>query len=129
MRLNYIVQLLEEYKKMIKKDFLIDDTINSAAQFNLVIGIEIIVDTGNHILNEGYQIHSKEYKEVIKNLGEYDIVPRNFALENIEMAKFRNRIIHDYDDVDMKQVYDNLQKAPDAFRQFAKYYSDFLEKN
>lgn len=127
-KLNQVIKLLEKYKTVSREDFLIDFTINSAAQFNLILGIEIIVDIGNHILAEKYQVHPKEYKEVIEALGEYEIVPERFARENVEMAKFRNLIIHQYGKVDMKLVYQNLQKAPDIFRQFAKYFAEFLEK-
>ena len=127
-KLSKAISLLEEYKLVPRKDFLINFTINSAAQFNLILGIEIIMDIGNHILTEKYQIHPKAYKEIIEMLGKYEIVPQNFARENIEMAKFRNLIIHQYGKVDMKKVYQNLQKAPNIFRQFAKYYLAFLEK-
>lgn len=127
-KLNQVIKLLEKYKKVSREDFLIDFTINSAAQFNLILGIEIIVDIGNHILAEKYQVHPKEYKEVIEALGEYEIIPGDLARENVEMAKFRNLIIHQYGKVDMELVYQNLQKAPDIFRQFAKYFVEFLEK-
>ncbi len=127
-KLAQAIQLLEKYKKVSREDFLVDFTVNSAAQFNLALGIEIIVDIGNHILGEAYQVHPKEYAEVIEALGEYEIVPKELAKGNIEMAKFRNRIIHHYGAVDMGLVYENLQKAPDVFRQFARAFSEFLER-
>ena len=127
-KLTDVVKLLEEYKKVPREDFLVDFTINSAAQFNLILGIEIIVDIGNHILSEKYQAHPKEYHEVITLLGEYHVVPLDFAREHSDMARFRNRIIHQYTEIDMKQVYNHLQKAPDVFSQFAQYYESLLEK-
>ena len=127
-KLEQAIKLLENYKKVSREDFLVDFTINSAAQYNLVLGIEIIIDIGHHLLTEFYHLHPKEYKEIIEALGEYEIVPEKFAKENVEMAKFRNLIIHQYGKVDMKKVYQNLQKAPDIFRQFVKYFIEFLEK-
>ncbi len=124
-RLEQAVKLLEKYRKVPKEDFLIDFTINSASQFNLILGIEIIVDIGNHILAEMYQVHPKEYKGIIKALGEHKIVSEKFAEENLEMAKFRNLI---YGKVDMKEIYNNLKKAPDVFREFAKHFAEFLER-
>lgn len=128
-RLTEALGYLEKYKKEAKEDFLIDFTVNAAAMHYMVLGIEIITDIGNHILNENYQVSSDEYSEVIEKLGEYEIVPEKFAEENADMAKFRNLIIHAYDKIDMGQVYQNLQKTPDIFRKFAKYYVDFLEKH
>ena len=127
-KLSQIIKLLDQYKAESEEDFLADFTINSAAQFNLIIGIEIIVDIGSHILNELYQIRPKEYHEVITALGEQEIISKEFALRNSDMPKFRNFVIHQYEDVDMKQVYIYLQKAPDVFRKFAAYFINFLEK-
>lgn len=128
-KLTESLEYLEKYRKETKEDFLVDFTVNAAAMHYMVLGIEIITDIGNHILNENYQVSSDEYSEVIEKLGEYEIVPEKFAKENADMAKFRNLIIHAYDKIDMGQVYQNLQKTPDIFRKFAKYYVEFLEKN
>lgn len=128
-RLIESLKYLDKYKKESKEDFLIDFTVNAAAMHYMVLGIEIIVDIGNHFLSEVYQAHPDEYKEVIGALGEYEIVPEKFAKENTDMARFRNLIIHAYDKIDMEEVYQNLQKAPDIFRKFAKYYIKFLEKH
>src|SRR3989344_6595074 len=126
-KLSQIIKLLDQYKVESEEDFLADFTINSAAQFNLILGIEIIVDIGSHILNELYQIRPKEYHEVITELGEQEIIPKEFALQNGDMPKFRNFIIHQYEDVDMKQVYAYLQKAPYIFQKFAEYFIKFLD--
>src|SRR3989344_675725 len=125
-KLSQIIKLLDQYKAESEENFLADFTINSAAQFNLIIGIEIIVDIGSHILNELYQVRPKEYQEVITALGEQEIISKEFALRNSDMPKFRNFVIHQYEDVDMKQVYIYLQKAPDVFRKFAAYFINFL---
>ncbi len=35
----------------------------------------------------------------------------------------------DYDKIDEAVVYEYIQKAPDIFRQFAKYFVEFLDKD
>lgn len=127
-KLEGVIKALEKYSRISREDFLADYTVNSATMHNLVLGIEIIVDVGNHLLHEVYRVHPQEYRRVIEMLGEYEIVPERFAEENADMARFRNLIVHQYIDIDMKQVYENLQKAPEIFRKFAKYYLEFLEK-
>lgn len=126
--LRVAIDKLEECKKASKEEFISDFKTSDSAMRNLVLGIEIIVDIGNHILNEVFQAHPKEYKEVIAMLGEYKVIPREFAKENMAMASFRNLLIHEYIKVDLKKVYQNLQKAPDIFRKFAKAYLKFLDK-
>lgn len=127
-KLTETIAFLEGYKKVSKEDFIKDHTINGAARHYMVLGIEIIVDIGNHILSEFFQVGTTEYAEVIEKLGEVKMVPEKFAKENTDMARFRNLLIHDYIKVDLNLVHQNLQKAPDIFRQFAKYFVKFLEK-
>ena len=95
--------------------------------FNLVICIELIVDIGNHILTEVFQKSAKTYRETIIYLGDLNVISKEFSKENQEMTGFRNRLIHDYGRVELEEVYENLQKAPNIFRKFAKYYINFLE--
>ena len=127
-KLMETISFLEEYRKVPKEDFIRDHTINGAACHYLVLGIEIIVDIGNHLLSEVFQVKTTEYSEIIEKLGEVKIVPEDFATENIDMARFRNLLIHNYIKVDLNKVYNNLQKAPNIFRKFAKYFQEFLEK-
>lgn len=127
-RLKEIIRILEEIRLSPKKKFLDDYQLNSAGMFNLMIGITIILDIGQHLLARYTGKTAHEYKEVIKFLGEEKIVPSEFAEENIEMAKFRNLLVHEYDKIDDAQVYDFIQKAPDIFRSFAKYFVEFMEK-
>jgi len=127
-KLEESAKMLEDYKKVQEKDFLEDATIRGASIHYLVLGIEVIIDIGNHILTEVFQEHADSYEEIILKLGETKVIAENFAKDNADMAKFRNLLIHEYIKVNMETVYENLQEAPNIFRKFAKYYLEFLEK-
>jgi len=127
-KLDESIKMLEEYRKIREKDFIKDNTITGAAIHYSVLGIEIIIDIGNHILVEVFQEHADSYEEIILKLGNRKIIPENFAKNNADMAKFRNLLIHEYIKIDLKEVYRNLQKSPDIFRKFAEHYLEFLEK-
>ncbi len=128
-RLKEITKILDEARSIPREKFLNDAVQNGSAMFNLLIGITIILDVGQHLLAQKAQRTAHEYREVIKFLGEEKIISAEFADINEGMASFRNKLIHDYDTIDLDKVYDYLQKAPDIFRQFAKYYVEFMEKN
>lgn len=51
-KLREAIKILNELKEYPKDVFLRDAKINSAAMFNLIVGIELIVDIGQHILTE-----------------------------------------------------------------------------
>lgn len=127
-KLEECIEVLEKLKETPKKEFLKNKEKSGAAMHYLVIGIEVIVDIGQHILSEIFNSRGESYEEIILKLGEKKVANKNFAKENAKMAKFRNLLIHEYIKVDLNKVYANLQKAPDIFRQFAKYFQEFLEK-
>ena len=127
--LDEVLEKLQDIKALSQENFMSDFFIHDTAIRNLVLGIEIVTDIGNHILLEVFHSSADTYKDVVLTLGEAEVVPKEFAKENAQMADFRNLIIHAYGSLDMKQVYQNLQKAPDVFREFAKCYVEFLEKN
>lgn len=127
LKLEETTNALSELKKVSEGEFLKDSRVHDAAMFNLLIGIELIVDTGNYILSQAFQKPEKTYKDVIIALGKRKVVPEEFAQRNEKMPDFRNRLIHAYPDIGLDEVYQHLQKAPDIFRQFAKHFSEFLE--
>ena len=127
--LNEVIEKLQDIKTLSRENFMSDFFIHDTAIRNLVLGIEIVVDVGNHILLEVFHSSADTYKDVVLTLGEAKVVPKDFAKENAQMADFRNLIIHAYGSLDMKQVHQNLQKSPDVFRKFAECFVEFLEKN
>ena len=125
-RLKQIIEILDGLSKSSKDDFVKDYRLNNSAMFNLLIGITIILDTGQYLLAKSAGKIAGEYREVIKILGEENIVPKEFAVENENMARFRNLLVHDYDKIDELQVYDFIQSAPEIFRKFTKYFVEFM---
>jgi len=128
-RLKQIIKILEELSLSSKDEFVKKFELNNLAMFNLLIGITVILDVGQYLLSKSVGKTAENYKEVVRMLGEDSIIPKTFADDNIDMPKFRNLMVHDYDKVDEAMVYDYLQKAPDIFRQFAKYFVEFMDKD
>jgi len=128
-RLQEYTKVLEELRLEGRETFFADRKTQDSATLNLFTSIEMITDIGNHIITEIFQKQAKTYAEIIKLLGENGVIPETFAKENEGMTKFRNLIAHDYDKITPEDVYKDLQTAPDIFRQFAKYFVEFLDKN
>jgi len=123
-----VIEKLSNCRESSKEEFLRDFKISDSAIRNLILGVEIVTDIGNHLLAEVFQINPKEYSEVIIHLGNTGIIDKKFAEENANMAKFRNLLVHEYIKVDLDKVYDYLQKAPEIFFKFAKCFIDFADK-
>ncbi len=127
-KLQEYTKILEEIRGEGRESFFAEQRNQDSATLNMFTGIEMIIDIGNHIITEVFQRQAKTYAEIIAFLGETGVIPAKFAKENADMPKFRNLVAHDYDKLTPEGVYENLQKAPDIFRTFAKYFVEFLEK-
>ena len=54
-RLREVTALIEGILKTSRETFRKDTILNNAAMYNLAIGIEIVIDIGNHILTQEFQ--------------------------------------------------------------------------
>lgn len=126
-RLAVVIRKLERYGKSSYDNFSSDEGAMDAVMFNLALGVEIVTDIGNHILAEHLQSPASTYTETIVSLGKHSVLPSHFAEANKGMPNFRIRLIHEYEDIDMTKVYANLLNSPDIFREFSRYYVEFLD--
>jgi uncharacterized protein YutE (UPF0331/DUF86 family) len=84
-----------------------------AAELHLRYALEGVFNIGAHILSRVNGGRSREYKEIARKLGEYNIVEKQFAEDAlIKMAGYRNRLTHLYAEVEPDEIYtiirDNL---------------------
>jgi len=127
-KLEEVIEKLEDLKKTPFEKFLEDDKAQGATMYNLIIGIEAITDIGNYFLAEKFNKAAETYEDIIKGVRETRIISEELFKRSEGMTKFRNILVHLYEVVEPEKVYQNLQKAPDIFREFAKAYQEFLEK-
>lgn len=127
-RLNENIKFIDDILKKPDKDILADRPLYYGLQHLLQISIEIITDIGSNILAEEFKINPKTYADVILALGEKNIIGQKFAEEQAEMAKFRNILVHDYDNLDEKKVLEYSHSASEIFQSFGKAFYDFLDK-
>jgi uncharacterized protein YutE (UPF0331/DUF86 family) len=120
---NFIDDIIKD------KNIAGDNAQYYALEHLLQISIQIILDIGTHILAENFKENPVDYKGVIESLGKHNVVSADFASEQIEMAKFRNFLVHEYDNIDPNKVINYAKSAPEIFKTFGRAFRDFLEKN
>ena len=126
-RLNENIKFIEDVLMKSDKEILADKPLYYGLQHLLKISIEIIIDIGSHILAEKFSVNPKTYADVIVALGEKNILNQKFATEQAEMAKFRNMLVHYYDNIDDNKVLKYSRSAPEIFQIFGKAFTDFLQ--
>jgi len=118
---------LAELAKVDRSNFLNDPHKIGNAKYQFIVAIEACIDMGNHIISRnGYRI-PQDYADTFKVLGEVGVIGSDFVDDLRAMAKFRNRLVHIYWEVDDLQLYEILQLRLGDFKKFLTCISSFLD--
>ncbi len=118
-KLDERVTELREIAAKPRAAFLADPIARSAAERLLQNSIQSCLDVGNHLISEMQLRRPATYGDVFIILGEAGILPEDFAGELARMARFRNRLVHLYDEISPDELYDILQERLGDFGRFA----------
>lgn len=99
-----------------------------AVEHGLQTSIQIVLDVGNHLLADLGENNVEDYSSVIVRLGTTGILPIEFADKIRPMAGFRNLLVHEYAEVDLKEVYRMLRDHLGDFEDFGKHIEAYLSK-
>lgn len=109
---------LMHLKLMKRDDFLASFQAVDAAKYNLQVCIETLIDISYHVVaRERWGIPSTS-AEAVKLLIEHGILDKDKELSLVQMVKFRNRIVHLYQEVDDSEIYRILQENLDDIKGF-----------
>ncbi len=102
-----------------EEQFLKDRDKANSAKYNFVVAIEACIDLANHIISsENFRI-PKDNTDSFAVLIEKGILDDAKKATHQSMARFRNRLVHLYWDVDDRQVYEYLQTRLSDLESFA----------
>jgi len=117
-KLQDYLEKLVELKNINKNEFISDFRNSNSAKYLLQVSIECCLDISNHIIASEKFRSPDDYADSFRVLNEQKIVPDSLIDRLIEMAKFRNRIVHVYWEVDEDLVYDIIQNYLSDFELF-----------
>jgi len=112
--MRFAVRQLSDLSGLKENTFLNDSHKIASAKYNFIIAIEAAIDRGNHIISQNGFRAPEDYADIFIVLGEYEVVDKQFVNELRNMARFRNRLVHIYWEVDDQQVYKIMQSNLDG---------------
>ena len=99
------LKLLRQFARLKFEEFSRDE-ISDRVQLHLRFALEGMFHIGSHILARIPGGRFTEYKEVARKLGEFGIVPKDFAEGKlVPIAGYRNRLTHLYHEVTSRELY------------------------
>ncbi len=107
-----------------KKDLVVKGGLERYMQ----LSAETAMDIGEIIISELGLKSPMFHKEIFKILGEEKILSKKLANTFFEIAKFRNKLVHDYIEIDLEDMYKYLQNDLDDFKKYIQAISKFLRK-
>ena len=118
---------LKTLKTVDKNSFLNDPDKIGSAKYHLIVGIESAIDICNHIISQNGYRTPDDYADAFRVIAEKGAFDDSFVQSLRDMAKFRNRLVHIYWEVDDGQVYEILQTRLDDFKTFLDRIALFLQ--
>jgi len=117
---------LQELATLDQNSFLSQKRNVAAAESFLRRTLEAIFDIGRHILAKTDHIDlSTEYKSIAKGLIEIGIVDKKLGETLIQMAGYRNRLVHMYNIISDEELYQviqlNMKDIEDFVSEIKKY--------
>ncbi len=104
-RAREMLALLEHARAAGRQAFLQDPLLRAATERALQIAIEACLDIGHHVISrEGFE-RPGDYAEVFRILGRNGVVAAGLAQQLEGAARFRNRLVHVYVDLDPGEVF------------------------
>lgn len=85
--------------------FLSDRRNPAAAESFLRRALEGLLDLGRHILSKGFGEGVVEYKKVAERLAENGVLTAETGRRLVEMAGYRNRLVHFYDEPTHQELF------------------------
>lgn len=107
--LRAYVGVLRRLAAVPRETFLGDDDKIGNAKYHLLIAIECCIDVANHVIaSENYRF-PRDNADSFTVLTEHGVVPPSRREPLRAMARFRNRLVHLYWDVDDAKVHEYLR--------------------
>jgi uncharacterized protein YutE (UPF0331/DUF86 family) len=129
----YIYNTLEEFRSISLDEFLADFRQQLIVERLLQLMTQAAIDINDHILSKLNSGKSYTNFEAFIELGNSQIITPELAKQIAPSSGLRNRLVHEYDDIDPKQVFMAinfaLQQYPLYVRQINSYLISLEEDN
>lgn len=126
-RVSYYVTLLEEYKEDCKNRFMKDPMFEGALLHYLYLASDGCIAIAEMMVKYKGLGSTDSYYDAIDTLGEYEILPREFAYDFAKIASFRNFLAHDYEKIDYIIICEEALEKLNDIKQYLEYIQNKLD--
>jgi len=120
MQIDEFLDLLNQIGSIKEDQFVDDKILIGSAKYYLQVSIEACLDVANHIIASEMLRAPKDYADSFSVLNEAGFISKELCRKLRQMAKFRNRLVHLYSEIDNNYIYGFIQNDLKDFILFKK---------
>ena len=125
-KMQHSLSRLKEKSNLTWEQFRNDLDVQDIVFHNLQLAIQICIDIGNHIIaDEDWNVPTS-FGDTFRVLSSHKAISPEMADIMASMAGFRNILVHEYEDVDLKKVHDVLTNRLSDFEDFSRQLIKYL---
>jgi uncharacterized protein YutE (UPF0331/DUF86 family) len=103
-----------------KKQFLGDAIIQAAAERNIQVAIQSVLDICNHVVADMKLEVPDEEKQAFQIMASHKLISQQLAKTLTQMTGMRNVLVHEYLDVDHARLYSTMANNLGDFEKLIK---------
>jgi len=129
-KIDWIKKMLAQIKSLpidSYESFVSDARNAAAAESYLRRALEALMDLGRHILAKGFAKAIAEYKEIPAELLTQGILSKTDALSMREMAGYRNRMVHFYNEIGTDELYTICSKQSTEIEKILTSFKEWID--
>ena len=117
---------LDELQKHSAQEFLSDWRIHELAERQLHLALETFLTVGEIVIS-GFGFRKPDtYADIPRILFENKVIGKKLMDQLVDLARFRNVLVHDYLYVDHERVHQHMQKDSKIIKQFIEAIKKFV---
>jgi uncharacterized protein YutE (UPF0331/DUF86 family) len=119
-KMEKYISELEKFKPNTFKEYKNDQLKRYAIERLIQLIIDLALDINNMLIKRSDRYPAQDYYSSFLELIDLEILSEEFAKDIAPSTGIRNRLVHEYEEVDDKVVYQNLDKL-------IKYYLSYIK--
>jgi len=94
---------------------------------NFIVAIEGMIDLCNHVITKNNFREPNDYADTFRIMKEQALFDESFTAVLMQMARFRNRLVHIYWEVDVIELHNIIQTRLDDIHEFQSRFKDIIK--
>ncbi|HQL05338.1 MAG TPA: DUF86 domain-containing protein [Treponemataceae bacterium] len=102
-----------------------DTAVQWSIRYGIMESVQIVIDISCALCSKNNLGSPKSYADCIKKLSQFSYLNQNTASSLVKLAGLRNILVHEYVEIDIERMYENLSDLG-IFKQFISEIYKYL---